>query len=563
MSDAQTSRQHFAQGTYALRRHQPELARAHFLAAHTLASPIVSGHALRGMAQAALLEDDEKQALALLEVARRAYNLCEDAENVLNDAPTALATDALEGRATCWVMEVDVHIQAGHFDSAQRALDTAYPLYRTLDGRRSQADLWSATARLSQHHKRWTTAGVAWQKVIRIAEAHNDRHQAVQAWLRLAEVRLRDADLAALEDCIQHAEPIVLDLGEPELTARLHSVRAAWLAQCDEHEAAWDAGLDALYALERVDDHRLLDAIRLRMAGIAQRVRPAECVPLMREVLASQSEHPNKVMLALLANRASELALEQHQFAAALLAARAEEGLGPKPHGARLLQVRALLAMKEQDAAAWLAAYEARTAGDEYPAALSMAEALGDLLPHPDEVSFERLATEALPRRDAVIVAVARQRGIPIEVLCSARGLELLLDQLASSHGALAIVGPNAAVPESATLVWTDAQEQERAYVLTEGITTVGRGRANGVQIVWDPHLSRAHFALHCKGKKVSIRDLGSERGTTVDGAEFAGEQVVTVGQTIQAGDTEFRIELRKAAISTAAVASVAAVHAP
>ncbi len=568
MSDAATSRQHFAQGMYALRRRNPELARAHFSAAHTLASPLVSGHALRGLAQVALLEAKAEEALRLLAIARRAYELCEDSEKVLHEAPTPLMDDALEGRATCWVMEVDVHIQAGRFERAQAALDTAYPLYRGLDGRRSQADLWSATARLSQHHKRWTTAGIAWQKVIRIAETHKDRFLEAGAWLRLAEVRLLDADLPALEDCLEKAEPLVIDLDEADLTARLHAARAALYAARDEYDAAWDSGLDALFALEKVDDQSLLDATRLRMAGIAQKARPAECVPLMREVLASQTEHKSKVMLALLAHRAADVALAQHQFAEALLAARAEEGLGPQPHGARLLQVRALMALGEEEAAAWLAAYEARTAGDDHPAAVAMAEALGDHLPSDEEVSFERLATEALPRRDKVVTNVAKQRGVPLEILSSARGLELLLDQLATSHGALAVVGPNAAVPEMPVFIWTDPQDVERSFQLPEGITTVGRGRANGIQIGWDEQMSRAHFALHRKGKKVFIRDLGSEQGTKVSGGDLIRERQLGPGEAVTAGATHFKLEMRKtvsaaAAAQPAAAVAVAAVSIP
>ena len=78
VSDAATSRQHFSLGTHALKQRDPTRAQAHFLAAHTLASPLVSGHALRGMAQACLQQGDSTQALALLDMARRAYLLCED-----------------------------------------------------------------------------------------------------------------------------------------------------------------------------------------------------------------------------------------------------------------------------------------------------------------------------------------------------------------------------------------------------------------------------------------------------------------------------------------------------
>jgi len=573
------SRHHFAAGAAALRARNPGLARAHFLAAHTLSSPLVSGHALRGMAQAALMSDDGDRTLELLEVARQAYELAEASATVLADAAdddddddddhevatdeartdgeaaADLAIDALEGRATCHVMEVDVHFQAGRYDAAQAALDAAYPLYRNIDGRRSQADLWSATARLAQHRQRWMTAGVAWQKVIAIAEEHRDPRMQCNGWLRLAEVRLRDAYLEGATSCLDKAEPTARDLDDPLLLGRLWSAHAALATKRAQHEAAWDMGLDALSHLEGAMDRRLLSTTRLRMAAIAEEARPAEVVPLLREVLDTERQHSHSDMLASVAHRAASFALGQRKFAEALLAARAEEGMAPAPHAARILQVRALLSLGEDIAAAWLAAYQARTVGDDYPAAVDLAKALGDRLPATDDDSFERVATEALPRRDNVVVRIARQRGMPLEAISTPRGIELVLDTLTTRQGAMAVASPEAAVPEAMALVWLDALDNEQVLELPVGVTTIGRGRTNAVQVAWDASVSRAHAAFERLGKTFTVRDLGSEHGTWVNGDRLGEDDVVVVaGDEVRIGQTPFRIEARKSLSVAAAV---------
>jgi len=563
MSEQTNPRQHFESGSSALRQRNAELARAHFLAAHTLASPLVSGHALRGMAQAALLEGDDDRTVQLLGVARGAYQLAEDTERVLNGDDAPLVVDAVEGRATCHVMEVDVHFQAGRYDAAQAALDAAYPLYRNITGRRSLADLWSATARLAQHRQRWTTAGVAWQKVIGIAEEHIDLEMQGHAWLRLAEVRLRDTDLDAMEECLDHAERIARDLDHALLLGRMWSARAALAAQRAEYEAAWDMGLDALAKLETGHDRRLLSSTRLRMAAIAEKARPAEVVPLLRDVLDVERSLPHSELLASVAHRAATFALASNKYPEALLAARAEEGLAITPHQARLLQVRALLAVGEDLAAAWLASYQARTVGEDFPAAIALAKGLGGRLPDDDDQSFERVATQALPRRDNVVVRIARQRGVPLEAISTARGIELVLDTLASKGGAMAVANPEATVLAVPTLVWSDALDQERSLELPVGITTIGRSRTNAVQVAWDSEVSRSHAAVERVGNTLTVRDLDSEHGTKVNGEPLAEERVVVAGDEILVGSTPFVLEHRKSATATVAVAPPVATVAP
>jgi tetratricopeptide (TPR) repeat protein len=549
MADTAPSKKHFAAGSAALRRREPELARAHFLAAHTLASPLVSGHALRGLAQAALQDGDGDRALELLEAARKAYQLAEELVPLVEGPEATGNLDAREGQATCLVMAVDVHYHAGRFDQARASLDLAYPLYRSLDGRRSQADLWSATARLAQHDSRWAVAGSAWQKVIRIAESHRDTPLQALAWLRLAEVRLRDADLDAAESCVDKADPIARDLEDHALLGRMWSARAAIAYQRSDVEAAWDMGLDAVFHLEKSHDKRQLNLARLRLAQFATKTRPSEAIPTLREVLDAERSDAKSPLLATVAQRAADLALQQQAFGHALLAARAEEGLAPKPQAARQRQIRALLALEEDDAAAWLAAYEARRVGDDFPAAVAMAESLGKRLPSDAETSYETLATEAMPRRDQVVVRIARQRGIPLEHLSTARGIEMVLDTLGRNAGTLAVASPEAQVASTPVLVWEDALGQEQVYELPVGVTTIGRGRSNAIQIAWDSEISRAHASVVRIGHTLRLQDLESEKGTFV-GTEQVSHHALAEGDTFQLGSTFFRLEQRKSAVA-------------
>lgn len=570
MAETHTARQHFASGTTALRRRDPERARAHFRGAYALASPLVAAHAVRGLAQAALQEGDTERALALLAAGREAYALAETLEPVVapGEASTdAIALDAREGQATCLIMEVDVHYTAGRYELAQAALDKAYPLYRSLEDRPSQADLWTATARLAQHDQRWLVAGSAWKKVIKIAEKHKQNPQRCRAWLRLAEVRLLDADLESAENCIDHAEPIARDLEDPELLGRMWSAKAALAAQRDDLDAAWDMGLDAIDALSRSHEVRLLHITRLRMAQLAARTRPAEAVPLLREVLDAERDKPTSPLLASVAQKAADLALRRQRHDVALIAARAEEGLAAHPHDARLRQVRALLALGEDEAAAWLAHYEARTVGESMPALAAMATALGDAFPQILAASYERLATEAMPQRDAVVVRVARQRGLPLEHLSTARGLERVLDLLMQRAGTLAVASPEATVDTAPVLRWSDALGQEQRLEVPMGVTTIGRGRSNTIQIAWDPAIARSHVSLMRSGKTLRLQDLASENGTFVADKQV-DSAVLLEGDRFRVGETEFEVELRKSATAAIApnaiaVASAAAAVAP
>lgn len=69
---------------------------------------------------------------------------------------------------------------------------------------------------------------------------------------------------------------------------------------------------------------------------------------------------------------------------------------------------------------------------------------------------------------------------------------------------------------------------------LRQGVTRIGRGPANDVQIA-DPSVSTTHCVLLVEGEQVQVRDLGSTNGTYVDGepvtlARLRPDQVLRLG---------------------------------
>ncbi len=58
-----------------------------------------------------------------------------------------------------------------------------------------------------------------------------------------------------------------------------------------------------------------------------------------------------------------------------------------------------------------------------------------------------------------------------------------------------------------------------------------------------DPELSRRHLRLTATGRRVSIQDLGSTNGTSVDGTALVGPSPVEVGQVVRFGGCLLEVE--------------------
>ena len=90
-----------------------------------------------------------------------------------------------------------------------------------------------------------------------------------------------------------------------------------------------------------------------------------------------------------------------------------------------------------------------------------------------------------------------------------------------------------------AWLEGTSGEVVGREFKLIEGETTVGRGKESQIQIL-DAGASREHAVIRFSTGGCVIEDLGSTRGTFVNG-EIVQSAELKDGDTITIGDTSFR----------------------
>ena len=92
----------------------------------------------------------------------------------------------------------------------------------------------------------------------------------------------------------------------------------------------------------------------------------------------------------------------------------------------------------------------------------------------------------------------------------------------------------------SAVLMVTAGQDAGKSFILTEGANIVGRGVNSNVSLN-DDSVSRDHAVIRCHGGKLTIFDLGSTSGTSVDGQRCGGLKVNN-GDVIRMGRSELTV---------------------
>lgn len=93
-------------------------------------------------------------------------------------------------------------------------------------------------------------------------------------------------------------------------------------------------------------------------------------------------------------------------------------------------------------------------------------------------------------------------------------------------------------------LVVTKGKQQDQSFPITKPEISIGRANENDIRL-HDWFVSKKHAVLIRRGSSVFIKDLGSWRGTTVNGNNVKAEQELQVGDEIVFGTTvlEFRPE--------------------
>lgn len=82
--------------------------------------------------------------------------------------------------------------------------------------------------------------------------------------------------------------------------------------------------------------------------------------------------------------------------------------------------------------------------------------------------------------------------------------------------------------------------DRQTLYLVLEESLDVGR-ECDGL-LLGDPEVSRRHARLRSGGGRLTVEDLGSRNGTTVDGSTVDGPTEVRLGQTVRLGSTEIRL---------------------
>ncbi|MEZ4317530.1 MAG: FHA domain-containing protein [Myxococcota bacterium] len=527
------------------------------------------GHALRGVAQVAMLEKDWGLATRLLALAERTFllgqELLDDAkEDDEADAGTTkqVRTGLLEGRATIGMLRADIAIRRLRYGDARRAIDAVYPLYRELGDRPCVADLWVTTARLAEREGRWFSARTAWAQVLRVRKANGDEFGQCDALIRMSEAMIVEDELEKARKKLVEAEELGRYLEDPVLLGRVHIAVAKILEQEHTWEAAWEKWLDAQHAL-RDAEPMLRGLSQVRMARSAVRVRPTEVGELLQRGLIAllDAHHPDAVGLVL--HQLAIVALVNGDAKTALLASVGADRARGGDDVVQGVVLRSLLQLRELDAAYKLALVRHdRRPEDDRQATVDLIE--GKLtgvdgapeLPDLKGTSSKRLREAAEAALDLVVAPLARSRGLDVHEVSSRRAA-MKLTGAATEQGSPERI--QSAVQEAAQrlekkpfLVWEFGDGAPQSFPLPEGLSLVGRGSGNAVRMGWDPKASRVHCAVEVVGAEVRVKDLASSIGTQVDGESIAGE-VVLGERDFRVGDTRFWVEWRSAVASAVA----------
>ncbi len=92
-------------------------------------------------------------------------------------------------------------------------------------------------------------------------------------------------------------------------------------------------------------------------------------------------------------------------------------------------------------------------------------------------------------------------------------------------------------LPEGLHLHVVGGPDAGRAYAVHEGTLVLGRGSPDVIELD-DVRVSRRHAALQVRDGAVSVEDLGSSNGTTIDGVAVQGSVRLERGQQLRVGDS-------------------------
>ncbi|MFN2465263.1 MAG: FtsK/SpoIIIE domain-containing protein [Candidatus Dormibacteria bacterium] len=122
-------------------------------------------------------------------------------------------------------------------------------------------------------------------------------------------------------------------------------------------------------------------------------------------------------------------------------------------------------------------------------------------------------------------------------------------------HGDIVAVTPSPAAGEESSaeigpalieITATAGPQVGQRFAIAAGDHVIGRGEAAAVRLS-DPFVASEHARLSVRPDRVTVTDLGAERGTLVDDVAVSGSRVVKSGQVIRVGGSTLAVkELRE-----------------
>lgn len=159
---------------------------------------------------------------------------------------------------------------------------------------------------------------------------------------------------------------------------------------------------------------------------------------------------------------------------------------------------------------------------------------------------FGAISTEEAEAIDAIAVALEIPHARPWTAPEDPTLIPSDADTTESDGPPLEIVfhtAPTDEVKSRGTLVEYDELRGEQTCPVTSEGITIGRARESTIQITFDGQVSRRHCRIFERDRRYYVEDLGSTRGTWVNG-ERVVERRLLGGETLHVGNSAFFFQL-------------------
>ena len=374
-------RLHLSNGEEAVRQGYPDDGRMYFEAALLqFRGPefrLGEAHALRGMAQVAMVNGDAGEAERYGRSAVRGYReLHQQLERIdPTGVSDAMKKQARMGEAASLVLLGETLVRRGAREDARTALSHARVLGAKLGHFDAVAGVWNMLARLAMREGRYSEARDSMGRALATYRENRSVDGQVSTLLLIAEVERLQGNFSDARAALESAKPKAAKSKNPMYEGRVLAASGALALQAQDQRAAQAYYVLALPLVRAAGDQEMEGYALLGLGEIASRRGQPEALEYLTEgarVLADL-DHRHGLGGAML--RISEHALRVESPELALAAAECARRLYRKTDPIRgvgqsgRLLVKALAALKDWRAVIFVAAWRVDVVGEGQPTA--------------------------------------------------------------------------------------------------------------------------------------------------------------------------------------------------